>query len=89
VIRTARIVGFTVPATRDFTGQALLDEILRQRLLEFAFEGHRFFDLKRYGQAIVKTSPVVNLPFTDFRYLPRIPQSEVDGNPNLAQNFNY
>jgi hypothetical protein len=89
VIRTARIVGFTAPATRDLTGQALLDEILRQRMLEFAFEGHRFFDLKRYGQAIVKTSPVVNLPPTDFRILPRIPLSETEGNPNLAQNFGY
>jgi starch-binding outer membrane protein, SusD/RagB family len=87
-IRTNRIVGF-VPPTTALTGQPLLDEILRQRMLEFAFEGYRFYDLKRYGLTINKTSPVVSLPATDFRYLPRIPQSEVDGNPNMVQNFGY
>jgi starch-binding outer membrane protein, SusD/RagB family len=89
VIRAARYTGFTAPVTPDFTGTALLAEILRQRMLEFAFEGHRFFDLKRYGTTIVKTNPAVNLPATDFRLLPRIPQSEVDGNPNMQQNFGY
>lgn len=88
VIRTARYVGFTVPGT-PLTGQALLDEILRQRMLEYAFEGHRFYDLKRYGLPIIKTNPVVNLPATDFRLLPRIPQNDVDGNPNMEQNFGY
>jgi starch-binding outer membrane protein, SusD/RagB family len=89
VIRSARYVGFTVPATQDFTGQALLNEILRQRMLEYAFEGYRFYDLKRYGLTIVKTSPVVNLPANDFRLLPAIPQSNIDGNPNMKQNFGY
>jgi hypothetical protein len=89
VIRTARIVGFTVPGVQDLTGQALFDEILKQRMLEFAFEGHRFYDLKRNGLEIVKVNPAVNLPATDFRLLPRIPVGEVDGNPNMQQNFNY
>ena len=89
VIRSARYVGFTVPAVQDFTGQALLNEILRQRMLEYAFEGYRFYDLKRYGLSIVKTSPVVNLPANDFRLLPAIPQSNIDGNPNMQQNFGY
>lgn len=89
VIRTARIVGFTVPGAQDLTGQALFDEILKQRMLEFAFEGHRFYDLKRNGLEIVKVNPAVNLPATDFRLLPRIPVGEIDGNPNMQQNFNY
>jgi starch-binding outer membrane protein, SusD/RagB family len=89
VIRTARYVGFVIPGVQDFTGQALLDEILRQRMLEYAFEGLRFFDLKRYGLTITKTNPVVTLPATDFRLLPRIPTNEVDGNPNMVQNFGY
>lgn len=46
------------------------------------FEGHRFYDLKRNGLSIVKTNPAVNMPATDYRLLPRIPTSEVDGNPN-------
>jgi hypothetical protein len=86
VIRTARYTGFTVPGTA-LTGQALLDEIWKQRMLEFAFEGHRFYDLKRNGIAIVKANPVTNLPATDFKLLPRIPTTEVDGNPNMAQNL--
>jgi starch-binding outer membrane protein, SusD/RagB family len=89
VIRTARIVGFTVPGAQDLTGQALLDEILKQRMLEFAFEGHRFYDLKRNGLEIVKVNPAVNLPATDFRLLPRIPVGEIDGNTNMQQNFGY
>lgn len=88
VIRTARIVGFVVPGT-PLTGQPLLDEIWRQRMLEFAFEGHRFYDLKRNGLSIVKTNPATNLPATDYRILPRIPTSEIDGNPNMVQNFGY
>jgi starch-binding outer membrane protein, SusD/RagB family len=88
VIRTARIVGFTVPTTA-LTGQALLDEILKQRMLEFAFEGHRFYDLKRNGLTINKTNPAISLPPTDYRILARIPTSEVDGNPKLIQNYGY
>ena len=87
-IRSNRVVGFTVPTT-PLTGQALLDEILRQRMVEFAFEGYRFYDLKRYGLTITKSNPAVSLPATDFRVLPRIPVSEVDGNINMTQNFGY
>lgn len=71
------------------TGQALLDEILLERFKEFAFEGHRWFDLKRYGKPVIKTTPAVNLQFDDFRILPPIPQREVDGNENLNQNRGY
>jgi len=70
-------------------GNALLEEILLERFKEFAFEGQRFFDLKRYGRGIIKTTPAVNLSFEDFKILPPIPQREVDGNPNLKQNKGY
>lgn len=71
------------------SGNALLEEILLERLKEFIGEGHRFFDLKRYGRAIVKTTPAVILAFDDFKFLPPIPQREVDGNPNIKQNRGY
>jgi hypothetical protein len=71
------------------SGNALLEEILLERLKEFIGEGHRFFDLKRYGRPIVKTTPAVNLAFDDFKILPPIPQREVDGNPNIKQNRGY
>ncbi|HEX8331031.1 MAG TPA: RagB/SusD family nutrient uptake outer membrane protein [Segetibacter sp.] len=87
LIKTNRIVGFVVPA--NLTGQALIDEIIKQRSLEFAFEGHRYFDMKRLGLPIVKVTPAVNLPNTTHRYNNQIPTSEVDGNPNMIQNFGY
>ncbi len=43
-----------LPAATDLTGAALITEILKQRRLELAFEGHRFFDMKRLGLDIVK-----------------------------------
>ena len=71
------------------TGTALYDEILRQRRIELAFEGHRFWDLKRLGKDLIKTPHYVNVAFTDARILAAIPQREVDGNPNIKQNFGY
>jgi hypothetical protein len=71
------------------TGQSLTDAIWTERRLELLGEGHRFFDLKRYGRSIVKTVPAVNLSFEDFKILPPIPQREVDGNPNIKQNRGY
>jgi hypothetical protein len=68
------------------TGNDLIEEILRQKMLEFAFEGHRWFDLKRLGRDINKSVP---LPFNDTRILPAIPQREIDGNPNMVQNAGY
>jgi hypothetical protein len=76
-----------LPEKTGLTGTALLDEIIRQRRLELAFEGHRFFDLKRLGRDIVKLP--TNLPFTDYRVLARIPISEINNNRNLKQNYNY
>ncbi|MBE7169387.1 MAG: RagB/SusD family nutrient uptake outer membrane protein [Williamsia sp.] len=86
-IKTRRITGFTVPA--NLTGTALTDEITLQRSLEFAFEGYRWFDMKRWGLPIVKTTPAVNLPNTTHRYNNQIPTAEVDGNKNMVQNFGY
>ncbi|MFN4285238.1 MAG: RagB/SusD family nutrient uptake outer membrane protein [Lacibacter sp.] len=64
------------------TQAALLNEILRQRRIEFMFEGHRWFDEKRRGTT-------TKIAYTDFRMLARIPIREVDNNPNLLQNFGY
>jgi starch-binding outer membrane protein, SusD/RagB family len=75
--------------TVTLSGAALYNEILRQRRLELAFEGHRFWDLKRLGKDIVKAPHYNTVLFTDARILAAIPQREVDGNPNLKQNFGY
>ena len=69
------------------TGPALLEEVLRQRRLELAFEGHRFFDLKRRGLDLVKLPRTI--AFTDFLILARVPTNEISLNPSLKQNFGY
>lgn len=71
------------------TGSALFEEIIRQRRLEFAFEGHRFFDLKRLGRDITNKAQSGNLLYTDFRVLAPFPVRETDLNPALLQNFGY
>ncbi|WP_461534349.1 RagB/SusD family nutrient uptake outer membrane protein [Sinomicrobium sp.] len=78
------------PVPNTLSGQALIDEILLQRRLELAFEGHRFFDLKRLGMDIIK--PIGDVRFDEFRILAPIPFSEVDrddNNFNVKQNFGY
>lgn len=71
----------------NLNGQDLLDEILLQRRLEFAFEGHRFFDLKRNGLPIIKETG--NLDFEDYRILSRIPVREIEIIGEIEQNYGY
>ncbi len=73
----------------SLTGSALYEEVLRQRRLELAFEGHRFFDLKRLGRDLVKAPHYNTVAFTDIRILAPLPQREVDGNKSLVQNSGY
>jgi starch-binding outer membrane protein, SusD/RagB family len=69
------------------TQAALLTEIERQRRLELAFEGHRWFDLKRLKKDVIKTTG--NVPYGDTRRLAPIPTSEILVNKNLVQNAGY
>ncbi len=62
---------------------ALITAILQERRLEFAMEGHRFFDLRRNGRA----TTVLNISAN--RLLFPIPQAEIQVNPNLQQNPGY
>jgi starch-binding outer membrane protein, SusD/RagB family len=71
-------------------GQALIDAILHERRLEFAFEGHRFFDLKRRGMDIPKPQTDAGfIAYTDHRILAPLPSGEVQANPLLDQNPGY
>ena len=73
------------------SGPELLTAIYLERRLELAFEGHRWYDLKRWGQDLDKTDLTGEyIEFeTDFRWLAPIPQQEIELNPNLEQNFGY
>ena len=77
-------------AADDTSREGIIAEVIRQRRLEFAFEGHRFFDLKRRGLDVPKPQTGFNvLPYTDFRILAPLPDVEVTNNPLLNQNPGY
>ena len=70
--------------------------IEKERRLELAFEGHRWFDLKRTGRAItvinaVKDGAGASLGYnlTETRLIWPVPQAELDKNVNLSQNPGY
>ncbi len=67
------------------SGTALLEAIYDERRMEFATEGHRYFDLIRTGKA----ASVLDGWTDDNKYLP-IPQNEIDAsNGALTQNSGY
>ena len=98
LLKSNRYTGY-VPEV--LTGAALLAEIQKQRRLELAFEGDRFFDIKRRNAAINRgnfgenadgtgTKPVfLTMPVGDKRFLLPLPQSELNFNTNLTQNPGY
>lgn len=94
-LRTNRINGV---APISFTGLVdAMDKILEERYREFAFEAHRFFDLKRTDSGVSRQSSdcdilqatACDMPDTDYRFSLPIPQSEIFANPNAVQNPGY
>jgi hypothetical protein len=73
------------------TGTALIDAIAKENRMEFLYEGHRLFDLKRRGKDITKglVTEGTTLPYTDYRIVARIPISEMNANNKLVQNPGY
>ncbi|HSJ30581.1 MAG TPA: RagB/SusD family nutrient uptake outer membrane protein [Longimicrobiales bacterium] len=71
-----------LPTTVD-TQQELFDAILQERRVELAFEGLRFFDLRRLGVA----TTLLQIPATHLLW--PIPQAERDVNTALTQNDGY
>jgi starch-binding outer membrane protein, SusD/RagB family len=69
------------------TGTSLTDAITAQRRLELAFEGDRWFDMKRRGQPFIKSTG--NVLYDDFRILAPLPVREIQSNANLVQNTGY
>ncbi len=84
VIRTTRGLGVTtVPDA------SLLSAADKERRLELCFEGHRLFDLKRQGKDIPKEGGQAAIPYTDYRVVAGIPQTDIDVNKNLVNNPGY
>lgn len=78
-------------AATDATGSDLQALIMKERRLELALEGHRWFDLKRNGMDIPKSASanVPNISYSDLRILADLPIGELSLNELLVQNPGY
>lgn len=100
-IRDARRYSGTTTLPVYGSTMAALADILKERRVELAFEGHRYIDLKRAGadagvgvsrnagDDIFIASTPLTLPLTDYRFTLPIPANEINGNPGIQQNPGY
>ncbi|MEP2023912.1 MAG: RagB/SusD family nutrient uptake outer membrane protein [Reichenbachiella sp.] len=68
------------------SGNALFNAIVKERQLELAFEGHRYFDLVRWGLA---EQELGSLGYTAKHAVFPIPASELAAATNMTQNDGY
>ena len=93
-LRAARISGYTDVTLSS--KQAAIDAIMEERFKELAFEGHRFWDLRRRGLPVQRqpsdaptTSAGITLPANDIHWLLPIPDAEMKANKLMVQNPGY
>ncbi len=77
------------------TGAQLFEDIIDERRKELAFEGDRYMDLMRLKRDVVRSANYPSaarvIPYTNYRRILPIPQSELDANENIRgqQNPGY
>ncbi|RYZ62786.1 MAG: RagB/SusD family nutrient uptake outer membrane protein [Chitinophagaceae bacterium] len=93
-LRAARINNYTAETFADKA--ALINAIMTERFKELAFEGHRFYDLRRRNLPVerlpedaVNASGAVKLTPAQAQYAFPVPATEVLINKNTVQNPNY
>jgi hypothetical protein len=93
-LRTLRINNYVNATFAD--KQALIDAVYTERFKELAFEGHRFFDLKRRNLNIqrlasdaVNASGAILLTPAQAQYALPLPALEISVNKNTVQNPLY
>lgn len=88
----------SLPPSASANGESILQAYLRERRLELAFEGQRWFDLVRLDKVEEVMNAVFDkdegrpaqvYPYTSLSYILPIPQDVIDQNPNLVQNPGY
>jgi spore maturation protein CgeB len=91
-LRRARIDAYVDETFSNAT--ALINAIMDERFKELAFEGFRFWDLKRNNLPVERSASDAaeawrTLPATSHRFVLPIPNDEILANPNMVQNDNY
>lgn len=78
------------------TPAALMDAVLLERYRELAFEGHRYFDLRRkkrnierWAQDVIQAPAALTLTPNDRAYYLPIPAREMQANENISQHPKY
>jgi hypothetical protein len=91
VTRTrAGLVAFPTSGAGAPTGNALINEVLKERRIELAFEGHRVFDILRTGRDVMKSPANLMFGNANYNYLiAPILQADIDVNKNLTNNPGY
>lgn len=100
VVKQLRDARFNVTQPLPVYGAAVdaWKDILKERRIEFAFEGYRYIDLKRLGALANETilrdpqdcaiNNQCTLPLTDFRFTLPIPSSEIGINSAIRSQQN-
>ena len=78
-----------VLATDFATLEDFEDFILEERVRELVSEGHRFFDLKRLGRAILYPDGTDKIRYDSYRILDDIGAGNISSNPDLVENPGY
>lgn len=85
--RRAGLPGLDEDAAKSLYGD-LNSAILHERSIELCFEGHRWFDLVRTGNAIAVMKPINGLNNEKNLVWP-IHENDINRNPNIEQNEFY
>ena len=92
ILNDFKATRYTAFTAESLTGDALLEEILIERRKEMYGEnGVEWFDAKRLQRGITRTgnhAVIVNLAPNDNRFILKVPQVEIDNNPNIDASVN-
>ncbi len=78
-------------ANSNAIGQGLIDDIIKERRKELAFEGDRLFDLRRNNRSFTKymSDDSMEILFSNLKTILPIPLGEMNANGNIDQNEGY
>lgn len=97
-LRAARIPGYDGTIVDAYDDVTLLNQIREERRKELAYEGHRFFDLKRWGLGFTRNregdyqaaeNAIGEIKPDNYRFQWPIPQAERESNKLCDQNPGY